>query len=137
MPDLEFDPNTNTSTVADLTAATRDVALGDWTREDLQPHQRYGPFYRTNVVEWQPSRESPAGRWAGSEKPISKEHANEMYALDHLDRSLPWKLYTFYLVPAESTWVFRSKVKGGTSEQIKLPNSVCLFVLIESEESLP
>lgn len=137
MPDSKFNPHVNTSTVADLTKRTQDVALDGWIREDLKPGQRYGPYYHTGIGDWQPLREFQKGRWASPEKPINKHQAHLMYALGHLDQSLPWKLYTFYLVPTEPTWIFRSKVKEGTSEQIKLPNHACPFIQIESEEPLP
>lgn len=134
---MKFNPDFATSTVADLTPSTTAVADGLWWREELPVPGRYGPFYRTTKDEiWDPSREHSSGRWAGPEKPLTKKEAHAMYELSHLDPLLPWKLYTFYIEPTNAVWVFKSKVKGGTSYQIKIPNPVCEFIRIDAVEML-
>jgi len=136
MIDMKFNPNYETSTSVDFTKSTLDAAQGDWLREDLQTQQKYGPFYRVNIGDWEPSREAPEGRWAGIEKPTTKNEANEMYALGHYDQNKPWKLYTFHIFPNRNVWLFKSKVKGGSSIQIKLPNPICEFIIVNKVEQL-
>jgi hypothetical protein len=132
-----FNPNVNTASSIDFIPDTIDAADGQWSRQELPLGFNSGPYYRVAAGDWDPSREREEGRWAGTEKPKSKEEAHDMYFLPHLNQSLPWKLYTFHILPNRSVWLFKSKVKGGSGRQVKLPNPVCEFIVIDQEEIWP
>ena len=140
VPDLRFDPGHDTSTSVELTQQTQDAAIEGWSRVDILPGQSFGPLYRVQDGPWEPTRDEPRGRWAGLGKPTSKSDAHSMYALYWTDPNKLWHLYEFYIeVPAgapEQAWIFRSRVSGGTGEQVKIPNPTCAYIRIASSQEL-
>jgi len=134
---IKFDPTYSTSTTADLTDSTRGKADGEWGVRHLAAGQEAGPFHRVQEAgEWEPKRDTPERRWAGTTMSGSKADAVALYHLDHLDIANPWHVFTFMICAGQPCEYFISRVKNGRGTQIKIPNQTCAFVQIKDKSIL-
>jgi len=113
--------NTSTVTSPELIGS---ADKGEWTSIPLGAGQKFGPVYHVDTNHnWKPSsrwEKNEIGRFAGIQKPISKEHANELFRLEHKNMDAPWYLYTFEIFGGQGVTIFQSKVRGGKGIQLNL-----------------
>lgn len=132
-----YDPLCNTTTTDYLTNATKDSANGPWEEWWFSPGEKTPQFFRVNLESvWLPLRKTQERRWAGLNKPKTKSEALRLYNLDSAfyDIKKDWYLFVFDLRTNVKILIFRSKVKGGVGNQIKIPNSTCEYIRIISKE---
>ena len=135
---MGLDPKYSTSTTSDLTDLTRRKADDEWEAQHLAAGQEAGPFYRIqDDGEWEPNRDSPVGRWAGTTMPSSKANAAELYHLGHLDKAKSWYVFTFVISSGQPCEYFISRVKNGSGIQIKIPNQACSYIQFKDTRLLP